>query len=121
MRKIIFSIIAAFLFLIVFKTQVQAQESWIINRFASDIKIQQDGIVHITEIINADFGSIEKHGIYRDLPYVYEGENGKVYTEINNVQISRNNNNEKFEEIRNNSNLRLKIGNANRTISGAQQ
>ncbi len=118
--KLFSTLFSAVIFLFIFKSVAFAQSSWIIHDFTSDISIQNDGIVRITETINADFGESEKHGIFRDLPYVYDGGDEKVYTDLENFRVTRNGEEEKFEEIKNGSNLRLKIGDANRTISGSQ-
>jgi len=63
-------------------------EGWLINRFSSDITIEESGSVLITETIEVDFGSLEKHGIYRDIPEVYKQDDGAEYhTRITPLQM----------------------------------
>jgi len=48
-------------------------ENWEIPSFHSDITIQKNGDVHITENILADFTNEAHHGIARSIPYEYVG------------------------------------------------
>jgi uncharacterized membrane protein YgcG len=49
-----------------------ADEGWVVQRFASDITIQGSGSLHIVETIDVDFRLLEKHGIFRTIPFRYE-------------------------------------------------
>jgi len=120
MKKFIF-ILTFFLLSHLSTLQTFAQSPWKISSFDSSIKIEQSGQVTVTETVFADFGNISKHGIFRDLPYVYQSDKEKIYTTINILAVKRNDESEKYEKIKNSSNLRLKIGNANKTISGIQK
>lgn len=96
-----------------------AQDSWVINKFDSNITIRKDGIVDISENIEVDFGSNEKHGIYRDIPYVYNDTNGvTTYTEISNVLVLSDNIPAQQKIEKNGSSERIRIGNPNSTITG---
>jgi len=44
-----------------------ADEGWQLMSFSADITIQPDGTINVVEVIEADFGSLQKHGIFRDL------------------------------------------------------
>ncbi len=48
-----------------------ADEGWVIERFHVDIAIQKSGQFKVIETIAVDFGDLEKHGIFRDIPYRY--------------------------------------------------
>jgi len=61
---------AVFVGLCVFPVVVSAQGAWEIDSFHSDIQVEQDGGVDITETINVTFYT-EKHGIFRDIPVKY--------------------------------------------------
>lgn len=94
---------------------------WQIDNFQSDIDIQSDGTVKVAETIKVDFDSLEKHGIYRDIPYIYTDSSGnKTYTQIAVESVSRNGASENYQTIESNGYLRIKIGDANKTISGIQ-
>ena len=101
------------IFLLLIPTQVFAQENWLINNFASDIHIQEDGWVSVVEKIDVDFGSEQKHGIFRDIPYVYTYQNGaKLYTEIKvlSVRDSTNSSSIPYETFTSGDYTRIKIG-----------
>src|SRR3990172_3402132 len=51
-----------------------ADEGWTIDRFAANIDVQTDGSLLITEAIDVDFGSLEKHGIFREIPIEYDSD-----------------------------------------------
>jgi len=118
MGRIFFGLLLLLSFLI-FPGNVSA-EDFVIQSFHSDIRIQKSGEVRVTERIIVDFAQNEKHGIYRDLPIVYENSGEKTYTEINLASVTRNNNPDKFKSDRNESNLRVRIGDPNITVTGEQ-
>jgi uncharacterized membrane protein YgcG len=49
----------------------QADEGWVITSFHSDIHIESDSALTISEDITVDFGSQQKHGIFRTIPLRY--------------------------------------------------
>ncbi len=98
---------------------VFADDSWQINNFASNLTVQQDGKVDITETIDVDFGIQAKHGIYRDLPFVYSDDNGnKTYTDISVKEVAMDASSIPYDIRKNDANLRIKIGDSNKTITG---
>lgn len=113
---IIFSFIAVSFCLPSF---VFADEMWHIDKFNSDLTVQQDGKVAITDTIEVDFGLISKHGIFRELPYAYEDENGnKTYIELVVKSVQIDNSSTPYEVDKNSANLRIKIGDPDKTITG---
>jgi hypothetical protein len=66
-RLITFVFAAALLFL---PSPSQAQSVWEITSFHSDIEVQPDGNILVTETIETDFNQ-SKHGIFRDIPVKY--------------------------------------------------
>jgi uncharacterized membrane protein len=117
MSRIFLAIVS--LFFLFFPLQSHAQTSeWVINNFSSDIEIQKSGEVEITERITVDFFDTEKHGIYRDIPYIYTNEDGsKYYTEIKNVKVS----NHEYEIMKEGDYVRIRIGDPDKTINGPQE
>ncbi|MDP3997727.1 MAG: DUF2207 domain-containing protein [Candidatus Andersenbacteria bacterium] len=98
---------------------VWAQEGWRINSLDSDLTVQPDGVLAVTESIAVDFGLLSKHGIYRDLPVTYQEENGsKSYTRITDITVIQDGTPAVVDTTSNGANLRIKIGDADRTISG---
>lgn len=111
------------LFLIFFFTLTAqsafAAENWVIQTFQSDITLQEDGKVAIKETLSVDFLQEEKHGIYRDIPYVYEDESGqKTYTDIAVTSVMQDRQPAKYEVTRNDNHVRIRIGDPDVTISG---
>lgn len=48
-----------------------------INNFNSEVIIQKDAIVLVTETIVYDFGPTQRHGIFREIPVGYKKKKGK--------------------------------------------
>jgi len=121
--KLLYTLLLSLLVLL-FPQNIFAQESWVINEFNSHIDIQSDGVVHVVETIRVDFGSQEKHGIYRDIPISYEDKNGeKIYTDID-VDVVYQKEVGKVAEYKltySDEYLRIRIGNPDKTISGKER
>lgn len=108
----------------IFSPKVIAQNTdtgWVINNFTSDITIEKDQHVKVSETIEADFGELQKHGIYRYIPYKYS-RSGNTYNIRIKVESVKNDSgtNIPYEESRSGGNLELKIGDPDTTISGKQ-
>ena len=100
---------------------VGAESDFIIENFNGDITIQKNGIVSVEETIDVLFYEA-RHGIYRDMPYVYKrDDNTKIYTDIAVNTVTDGTNNIPFEISRNQSNLRIKIGDPKVTVTGNQK
>jgi hypothetical protein len=101
-------------------TPALAASDWRISRFHSDISLQPDGKVKVTESITADF-SVAKHGIFRDIPYQYRADKDTLYTEVSIFGVERDGQREPYETSRENGYVRLKIGDGGKTITGAHK
>jgi uncharacterized membrane protein YgcG len=102
----------------------QADEGWTIERFAAQIAIQRDGSLLITESIDVDFGALVKHGIFRDIPIEYsipgDDKHHRIYG-FEAVSVTDAAGEPwPYTQSRVGANVRLKIGDADRTISGKQ-
>ena len=117
MQKLFFLVfICLFLFT---PLPVLAETDWKITDFHSDITIQPDGKVSIKEKISVDFNSLEKHGIYRDIPYAYESSTGeKTYTTLDLGEVIQDNERAVIETSNNGANFRIRIGDPDTTITG---
>lgn len=106
------------MFLRPFAVASAAENDYTIESFTSTITLRQDGIVNVQENIAVHF-AIDKHGIYRDIPFAYENDDGsKTYTEISVLGILRDGNKEQYDSYKNEGTLRVKIGDPNITIRG---
>ncbi len=95
-----------------------AQSAWTINNFISNIDILKTGEVKVSEHIEVDFNTQEKHGIYRDIPYVYQDGKDKLYTEIKEIQVQQDNQKAQTQISKSDNNLRIRIGDPDKTIAG---
>ncbi|MEK7861707.1 MAG: DUF2207 domain-containing protein [Chloroflexota bacterium] len=99
-------------------------EGWIIESFDAQIEIQSDGRLQIEERIDVDFGRLERHGIFRDIPVVYdwpqETRKQRVY-ELQVLSVADAQRRAiRYESSRSGANAQIKIGDPDRTITGRQ-
>jgi len=92
-----------------------------IKSFTSDIIINSDASINVVEEIVYDFGTAIKHGIFRDIPVIYQVENGSKQIELSQINVSSPNNSKViFTESQSGNLKKIKIGDPNATISGIQ-
>lgn len=99
-----------------------ADEGWVIERFAADITIQKDSSLHIVEAIDADFGPLQKHGIFRTIPvrYRWDDTHVRVYQlQVRSVTDAAGKG-IRYETSDQGAFKEIKIGDPNRTVSGKQ-
>lgn len=117
MKKILFSLFLVAVILIPLTTHAEE-----VTNFSANLTVQANGKVMVAEKIVYDFGepTVEKHGIYRDIPYEYKLESGKTRTAVVKIKSVRNENgvNYNYETIKNSGLLRIKIGDANVHVRG---
>ncbi len=91
-----------------------------IKTFQSEIIINKDGTINVKETIVYDFGDLQKHGIYREIPFIKTNQDGKKYRlEINNISVVDEKNEPYiYSQTINKQQLTIKIGDPNRTITG---
>lgn len=101
---------------------VEINYPWVVENFNSEITIDKNTTVEVKETINADFRILQKHGIYRTIPVKYKDRYG------NNLDIrfklisitDRAGRSIDYSQSREGNNVQLKIGDAERTVSGKQ-
>jgi hypothetical protein len=97
-----------------------AQFGEVIHRYEVDIQIEQDGSMLVVERIAYDFGSQQRHGIFRDLRvrFTYDDRYDRVYpVEVLSVEGSPGTP-DQYEVSEEDALLRIRIGDPDRTISG---
>ena len=115
-------VLAVLCFALLLGTPSRADEGWTIASFASDIAIQQDGSFALSERIDVDFGPLQRHGIFRTIPYRYryDDQHDRVY-DLSVLGVGGGSGAAvPYEQSRDRGNVVLKIGDANRTVSGKQ-
>ena len=117
MKKILFSFLT--LFLLFLLTPLHAKAEYI-QSFDSQININKDGTIDVNETIVYDFADLQKHGIYRNISYIKENKDGKEYIlEFSNISVTDEKGNKyNYKKSNENQNIVLKIGDANKTITG---
>lgn len=116
MKKVI--LLGIFLFLFLLSPKIIFAEE--INNFTSNITVNRNGTVDVSETIIYDFGSLERHGIFRTLPTVKTNNAGKKFR-LEYVKFSVSDNLNKkysYKKSEENDEITLKIGDPNRTVSG---
>lgn len=94
-------------------------EDWDISLFKSDIQLQENGDLKVIETIEVNFKGTPKHGIFRDIPYIYGSEPTKTYLNIRMASATLDNaaiiwkNNNLFQE----GIVRIQIGDPEKTFS----
>ncbi len=102
-----------------FPLTVLADEGWVIDNFQSNIEILQNGTVQVSEIIDVNFNSLQKHGIYRDIPYIYYSNSGSnTYTDLQISSVLQNGGIVPYQLSKEGNYERLKIGDPAKLISG---
>ena len=92
-----------------------------IKSFDSNITINKDGTIDVKETIIYNFDTLQKHGIYREIPFIKTNEDGKKFElKLSNFSVVDDNGNSyKFVKSWVNEKIvSLKIGDADRLITG---
>ncbi len=118
----LFTVVVA---LLVFGAPARADDGWIIDRFASDIEVQREGGLLITEAIDVDFLRLsDRHGIFRDIPVLYQWDPDPKMLRAYQIDVrsvrDANGRGLTYETSQNDANFRIRIGDADRTVSGKQ-
>lgn len=109
--------LAAFLLLAPFTTLAQPAPERITN-FQSNIQIQKDGSILVTETIAVVSQNIQiNHGIYRDLPIAYTNKYGQRYlVDFKIISITRNGAAEPYHTQKAGNGVRIYLGSENATV-----
>ncbi len=90
-----------------------------IDNFDTDIVINPDSSLRITETIEYDFGGLQKHGIYRDIIYKYRRDGSNFKIRINDIKVTdQSGKSYKFKVSHQDIYTRIKIGSADSYVSG---
>jgi len=115
--------LVAVLAIVVFSTSpASADSGWTIRSFDADITIRGDGSLLIVEAIDVDFDGLEKHGIFRDIPfrYRYDDAHDRVYRLFVQRVTDADGRPVTFQVSNGYDLTQIKIGDPGRTVSGPQ-
>lgn len=99
-----------------------AEEGWEILSFHSDITIEREGALLISETIEVDFRGLARRGIFREIPvrYRWSDTQDRVY-ELSVIAVRDAAGRSRRHTIENEeANKRIRIGDPDRTVSGRQ-
>lgn len=104
------------------KDSSRGLEQEVIRSFTTYIELRADRSAKIIENIIYDFGTSERHGIFRDIPYRYKGLGGaNDDIPLSDFFVTIDGEPEPFEVSRGGGEVHLKIGDPDITISGAHE
>ena len=91
--------------------KTSADEEWVIRSFDATYSIGEDGRVRVTEAVIVDFGELQRHGIYRDIPVEYPFDADSVRSiALSGITVDDGSQPLPFEVSTEGANKRLKIG-----------
>ncbi|GAA1517851.1 DUF2207 domain-containing protein [Kribbella lupini] len=101
----------------------------VVNRMQIDYAVNADGVLHVKETIDYEFGSSGRHGIYRNLvtrePWKDDDSKDQEY-QISNISVRSDDAPDEFEttteksDSQRDQSIQIKIGSADKTITGRQ-
>ena len=102
-----------------------ADDGWVIDRFASDIEIQRDGSLIVTDAIDVDFQLLrDRHGIFRVIPVRYRWDPDPQMERIYRVDVQSvrdaSGRGLTYETSQSGANVQIKIGDADKIVTGKQ-
>lgn len=117
--KYLISIVNFFMFLVI--ASPVFSHDFTISRFQSEITINRDSSFEVKETIDVEFHR-PKHGIYREIPYRYTDEIGRtIKTPLKVVSVTDGSGKRwKFRVTKSGNVINIRIGDADRYVSGRQ-
>jgi len=99
-----------------------ADEGWTIDAFDVAIGVHQDATMAVRETLQVNFGTQQHHGIFRDIPVVYEWDqhSNRVYDLTVNSVTDGAGRAWAYSVSDNGAYREIKIGDQNRTLNGRQ-
>lgn len=90
-----------------------------VRNYDSVLDIQNNGTVNVKERIVYDFGDLQKHGIYRNIPIAFQTKMGWLKTRVSNISVTDEPGAPYgFTTSYPGNDLQIKIGDANVLVSG---
>lgn len=118
MKKWVKGFFWGLIFFGIFGVKTSQAADYEINNFESKIRLEQDSSLRITETIETNFFG-EKHGIFRIIPYIYNHNGKTIRAKISILGVKDSQGNDIAYTVENyNQSKRIKIGDANLTITG---
>ena len=120
MKKLFFSFALILTFFVpsLIRAEISGEQ---IDNFNIEININQDSGLDVSERIVYNFGDVQRHGIYRDIPYKYQARGGNYNLRISDFAVvDENGQAYNFEISNSGDDKRIKIGDADKYVSGVK-
>ena len=93
----------------------------IIRSFQSEVRAQKDASLDVTETIVYDFEGAQKHGIYRDIPVVYDRSGGAYSLRWEVLSVADQSGAARiYKAEKQGRNLHIRVGDPDKLVSGIQ-
>lgn len=91
-----------------------------IDSFTVQMRVDPNGTIKVTETILYNFGSYERHGIFRDIQNTFVNQDGVRYKTLIKILgvTDEKNTPYRYATTQKDNNLSIKIGDPNKTITG---
>ena len=113
MKKTIFIFASVMLFFF-WAPLALAEEPYVIENFDSHVTINQDTSLTVEETIDVYFNE-PRHGIFRDIPVVYRADSRVINSRLQVLSVNDN-----YETSRQGDSIQIKIGDADKLITGSK-
>lgn len=129
MRGLVLGLLSALALLAPRPSRLAAQDTgWLITAFTTDFTVRQDRQIDVVERIEVDFGALEKHGIYREIPIRYRktvgaGANipaGTVTYDLELLGVTDAAGTALETQVSRGDRVRIRIGSPDITVTGPQ-
>jgi hypothetical protein len=114
--KRLFALVLALVTLLPVAASAQTEES--IASFEVSAQLQADRTLTVTEQIVYDLGSTQHHGIYRDIPVVYDRNGGSYRLRVTVDDVQMDGYGVRHKESKEGDNLRIRIGDPDEYVTG---
>ena len=99
-----------------------AARAEIIRSFDADLKLDRDGTLHVTERIAMDFEGASRHGIFRIVPVQYERYRQRYTVDMKVEAVTDGQGHDRTYSVqRQGADLNVKIGDADRLVTGREE
>lgn len=90
-----------------------------IDNYKVNIVVNADSTILVEERIDYNFGTEQRHGIYRDIPYKYQARGGNYKLEIDSISVTDETGGAiNFETSKSGGKLKIKIGDVDIYVTG---
>ena len=117
------------LIVLLLPVSLRAQDTgWVIQSFDAQYTVNADRTIDVTEQITVDFGQLQKHGIYREIPVKYAKvlqagvpvRAGTVQVGLDVLSVTDGQGHPLGTQVSRGNDVRIRIGDPDVTVSGVQ-